>query len=110
MKIAFFSVPLLNYGGGFEKHLIIMANEMARRNHKVSIINLSEKFYFKFNFLLKFYYRMKSEDNLRFSNDEINSKLKNVEWIVGGFDRIREKIKGFDVIYSKNEIIDLLTF
>lgn len=109
MKIAFFNAMLLNHGGGSEKHFIVMANEMARRGHQVAIFNLSKKFYNTLSIFLTFYYRSNQIGNLRFSNKEIKSFLKGVDWfIVKNLKDFKKKLKEFDVVYAKNEIVDLL--
>ncbi|RJR24520.1 glycosyltransferase family 1 protein [Candidatus Microgenomates bacterium] len=108
MKIAFFTAPLLNHGGGVEKHFMTMANEMAKRGHQVSILNLSGGFYKKLSIFLTLYYHSNQVNDLRLKDSEVKEGLKNIRWIVGDLKKIQKNLKEFDVVYSKNEIIDLL--
>lgn len=106
MNIAFFMAPLLNHGGGAEKYFITMANEMVRRGHKISIVNLNELFYKKLTFLLSIYYASKL-GSVRYTDEDIEGMLKNVDWIRVRLKDLRKNLQGFDVIYTKNEILDL---
>lgn len=106
MKIAFFMVPLLNHGGGAEKYFINIANEMARRGHETSIINLDKSLYSKLTFFLSIYYHHKLI-KLRYTDKEIEKELKEVKWIKTNLRNLKNVLNNFDVIYAKNEILDL---
>lgn len=108
MKIAFFMVPLLNYGGGAEKYFITVANAMAERGHDVSIVNLDRSFYRKLTFVLSIYYQTKLK-NIRYTDKEIKKQLKGVRWIKSNLGNLKATLQKFDTIYSKNEVLDLLT-
>lgn len=108
MKIIFFTAPLLNHGGGAEKHFIAMGNEMAKRGHKVSIINLNKDFYQKISFLLTLYYRSNQVNEFRYSDEEVLKSLrKGVNWLAVNFKNLKKELIKSDVIYTKNEILDL---
>jgi len=107
MKIAFFMVPLLNHGGGAEKSFITFANGMARRGHKVGIVNLSKSFYKSLAAALSLYYMHRSFP-MRLTDREVESMLfESVEWLRVGFKSLKRNLQKFEVIYSKNEILDL---
>ena len=111
MRIAFFMAPLLNHGGGAEKFFIEVSNEMSKRGHKVSIINLDKSFYNKLSFILSIYYRGRfhyhSKLKYRYTDKQIKKGLKGIEWIKINLRNLKKVLQDFDVIYVKNEILDL---
>jgi glycosyltransferase involved in cell wall biosynthesis len=107
MKIAFFSVSLITYGGGAEKYFIDVANNIAARGNEVSIINLDEDFYKKFTIMLSIFYHTRGVST-RLTDEEVRTMLKNVEWIKVSLRNLKKVLKQFDVIYTKNEIPELV--
>lgn len=111
MKIALFIAPPINYGGGAEKYFITLANAMAERSHQVGIINLDQSFDNKLTLFLSIFHHGKisynSELKYRYTDTEITNMLNNVSWIKTNFRRIKYILQSYDVIYAKNEILDL---
>jgi len=109
MKIGFFSALLLNHGGGAERYFITFANAMAKKGHRVGIVNLDKSFYRRLSVFLSLYYVCKSTPiPMRYADREIESMLfKSVEWFRGDFRSLKRILQKFEVIYSKNEILDL---
>jgi len=109
MKIGFFMAAFLNHGGGAEKHFTMMANDVAKKGHSVGIVNLDEAFYKKLSIFLSIYYAS-NLTALRYSNEDIEDikdMLENVEWIRVGLRNLAKILQGFNIIYTKNEILDL---
>ncbi len=112
MKIAFFAANILEYYGGTEKYYITAANGLAKLGHKVEIITINDKFMENFNKLLFFYYFKKKESLYRKTFSEINLMLQEgvCYYKFSGLADLRARLGQFDVIYNKNEHMELILF
>jgi len=106
MKIGFFIAALLNHGGGAEKHFIMMGNAMAKKGHEIGIVNLDKSFYKKLSIILSIYYAS-NLTFIRYRDADVRKMLHNVKWLKVEFKKLRKNLQKFDVIYVKNEILDL---
>jgi glycosyltransferase involved in cell wall biosynthesis len=108
MRIGLFSYPRLVHGGGFEEYLIAFAQAMRDRGHEVSVVTSSPREYRALNVALNVYYRNPLRyDNSRFTSAELRDRLSGIELHEVGMHRMRRLLSSFDVVYAKNELLDL---
>ena len=113
MKIAFYHLMSLRNGGGCENNFIRMAAAMAERDYgnEVYIAGASESFHEFIAFLLSIFYgTIFRRDKIKFSRlpeSEISGRLGRSEWKPVNFFKLRKLLHDADVIYAKNEILDL---
>ncbi len=114
MKVALFMSSILEQGGGLEKYLIETASYLASNSSvEIDIITMDEKFTKDLNSLLNLYYFRKiSGDTLyRESTDAIKLKLgKSKYFTVRDFKELRKKLQEYNVVYSKNEVLEAVIF
>jgi glycosyltransferase involved in cell wall biosynthesis len=113
MKIAFYSFPNFAHGGGFEKYIMSLASELANLGHDVSIITINRKWQYWLEVVLSFFYlkpRSKFPDKFRLSKSQIDDMTGNKVILreVSSLKQFREELIHNEIIYSKNEILDLL--
>jgi glycosyltransferase involved in cell wall biosynthesis len=110
-KIALFMLPLLTQGGGAEKYFIELAQNLKERGIEADIITMDEKFFRKFARLLHIFSRgnFLGKVNITGREDEISiaHQLGKARWIKTNFINLGKHLRSYDVIYSKNEIVDL---
>lgn len=113
MKVAFFTVLFLECGGGFEKYLIGSASNLAQMPPvNVDIVTMDDKFSINIIKLLHvFYMDFTSKIDLgliyKESSENIKKDLRNAHYFkVGSIRRLRKKLQEYDLIYSKNEILE----
>jgi glycosyltransferase involved in cell wall biosynthesis len=112
MKIAFFTNTILEHGGGLEKYFIEMTAALSERygNTDFSIITFNEKRTELLQHLLSFYYlkKMPVSNIYREKTGDIIKKLGRVRYIkCDSFGEVKTELQKYDVIYTKNEIVDL---
>lgn len=114
MKIALYTTSILEFGGGLEKYFIETANNLSRFDDcQVDVVTLDDKFTAKLAKLLSFYYFKKItkaylyKENLKIIKKNLGEakyfKCKN-------FKGLKKKLNEYDVIYSKNEILEASIF
>lgn len=112
MKIAFFTNTILEHGGGLEKYFIDTAVALADRypESEISIITFNEKRTEMLQRILSVYYirAMPIQNIYRENAKDILQKLGRVQYVkCASFKEVKNELKKADIIYSKNEIIDL---
>jgi glycosyltransferase involved in cell wall biosynthesis len=108
VRIGLFSVPRLVHGGGFEEYLIRFAGEMHSRGHDVSVVTLDAKTYRGLNIVLNLYYRNPLLHVIqRVSDQELRSRLAGSDLNEVALWRMGRALRLCDVIYAKNEVLDL---
>lgn len=112
-KIAFFAFTIMEQGGGLENYFVNASSELSKRyaEAEISIITLSDKYSEKLVSLLSIYYRSKIDKDLLYKvkTDNIIQKLGKVNYIKKkSFSHLKRELQKYDVIYTKNEILDLL--
>lgn len=112
MKIAFFTNTILEHGGGLEKYFIEMTAALSERYDGMdfSIITFNERRTELLQHLLSFYYlkKMPVSNIYREKTDDILKNLGRVRYIkCASFGAVKNELQKYDVIYAKNEIIDL---
>jgi len=105
---------VLEQGGGLEKYLIETSRGMSQLpNIEADVITMDDNFTMKIASLLKFYYFKKIDKNsiLKEKISSILSKLGKAKYIkCKNFKELVEVFSRYDVIYSKNEILEAFIF
>lgn len=109
-KVALFMLPLLTQGGGAEKYFINLASNINNRFKRVDIVTLNEA---DFKRLAKLFYLSHLDFNQvnidgREKEKVIIAKLGSSSWIKSPMSSLKDVLKRYDLLYVKNEIIDLL--
>jgi len=111
MKIVLFSFANLTHGGGFEKYIMSLSNELSNKRHDVSIITINRRLQYILEFLLSCFYlkpRFRFSDKFRLSQEVIKREINGgCLHEVSSLREMRKYINRADVVYSKNEILDL---
>jgi glycosyltransferase involved in cell wall biosynthesis/2-polyprenyl-3-methyl-5-hydroxy-6-metoxy-1,4-benzoquinol methylase len=101
---------ILEQGGGLEKYLIESASNLAQdSNIQADVVTLDEKFTLKINNILTFYYlsRIGGKSIKRETTDSVKQKLGKANYInVSTMAELKDVLSTYDVIYSKNEILE----
>lgn len=113
MNIIFFEFGPLEQAGGTEKYFIDTTNGLKSRhpNDNITVVTMSDKYLLMLNSLLRFYYfrKLTSSDSFRESEEQVDSKLFDVKYLkVNSIHSLKLVLKTADVIYSKNEIIEII--
>ncbi len=101
---------ILEHNGGFEKYLIDTANNLAASpSIEVDIITMDERFTNRVITLLQLYrFRKKALHNLQTVRDKIETNVTYYK--VNTLRNLRSKLQQYDVIYSKNELLEAILF
>jgi glycosyltransferase involved in cell wall biosynthesis len=109
VRVGLFSFPRLVHGGGFEQYLIAFGRSLTARGHDVSIVTASPRQYRALNIGLNLYYgNPLLHDNTRLSTAELRDQLGDVRLHEVPLPLMRRVLRRQDVIYAKNEVLDLL--
>ena len=111
MKIAFFTFAILEHGGGLEKYFIDTSIGLKKNFPEldISIITLDEKMSERLLGCLSLFYLKKIDRNIIYKEktSTIIKKLENIKYIkCDSFKSLKNELKKYDVIYSKNEILE----
>lgn len=105
---------ILEHWGGLEKYYIDVANKLNESDDlEVDIITLSDSFSLNFIKLLSIYNLKKIDQKVLFkeSSAEIKRKLIKTNYIkCKNFYELRKTLNNYDVIYSKNELLEAFIF
>lgn len=116
MKVAFFMTTILEQGGGLEKYLIETAVGLSQRDSvDVNIITMDDKITIRLNKLLSLYYFKKHNVTLPEIHNEskrsVLGKLGRIKYHkCSRFSELKRLLGKYDVIYSKNELIEAFIF
>jgi len=109
-------LPLLTQGGGAEKYFMSLANWFngnKKSSIRVDVVTLDQKSFASFARLIHIFYHLNFFGKIDISGREKESslykKFKNLSWIKVSFGNLRKTLRGYDLIYSKNEIVELFT-
>lgn len=114
LKVAFYTTTILEHGGGLEKYFIDVSAALSERysDLEIDIVTNSLRFTERLQKVLSIYY-MKRIDLANVHKD----KLIDITHRLGGkvnyikapsMRKLRYILKGYDVIYSKNESLEAL--
>lgn len=117
MRVAFYSAQVLENWGGLEKYFVETSTELSSRYPNVSadIVTNGNKFSRKLDTLFKYYYGgTENSESRRELHENIVGRLTgDVQYFKAeSLKELREILLRYDVIYTKNEILELvvLTF
>lgn len=109
MKIWLYLLPPLTYWGGSEKYFMDLAIWLEKLWNDVEIITSKQSFFsWTYSKLLSIVYLRKIKAIERFSEKEINNTLGRVKWKQINLNEINNEFKKYDIVYSRNEIVDLI--
>lgn len=105
---------VLEQGGGLEKYLIETAQHLSL-NNEVSVITFDAKFTYQLFKILSFYYfsslNFTLKDIYKESTESVKSRLGKAKYInVKNFRELKEVLNNYEVIYSRNEILEAFIF
>jgi glycosyltransferase involved in cell wall biosynthesis len=111
MKVAFFSVFILEYGGGLEKYLIEMSRQLSQINGiEADVITMDDDFVNKYVPLYQLTQRSthKTKSSMyKESEKSIKKRLGKASYFkVNSIKELKERLKRYDVIYCKNEFLE----
>jgi glycosyltransferase involved in cell wall biosynthesis len=111
-RIALFMLPLLTQGGGAEKYFIDLARNLSEEGYQTDIVTMDENFFNKFARLLHIFalgnFFGKIDTSGREKEDTIKQQLGKALWIKTNFKNLGNILKNYDIVYSKNEIVELV--
>jgi glycosyltransferase involved in cell wall biosynthesis len=111
-KIALFMLPVLTQGGGAEKYFIDLARNFSERGIQTDIVTMNEKFFRKFGRVLHIFRFGNFFGKIPLAGREkeefIRKQLGKAEWIKASWSDLKKCLGKYDIIYTKNEIVDLL--
>ena len=114
MKIALYTTSILEFGGGLEKYFIETANNLSKfDNCQVDVVTMDDKFTARLAKLLSFYYFKKIIKSYLYKEklEIIKKNLGKANYFkCKNFKKLKEKLNEYDVIYSKNEILEAFIF
>ena len=110
-KIALFMVPPLNHGGGAEKYFIDLAKNLSSNNLVINVVTMDDNFIRVFSRFIQIYYYQnffrKIIGNRREREETVIRNLGNSKWIKSSWKNLRKVLNDYDIIYTKNELVDL---
>jgi len=111
-KIALFMLPPLSLGLGAEKYFIELVRNLQIRELGADVVTMDEKFYQKFARALHIFFSLNFFKSIDISGHEsegwVKKNLGQSKWIKTSFKNLANTLQKYDLIYSKNEIADLL--
>ncbi len=116
MKVAFYMTTVLENAGGMEQYFIDTAKELsAMKDTTVDIITLDDQFTLRLEKMLDIYYLKKAYvKNIRKREEvraDIRSQLGTIPYHkMPSFRALSAKLKEYDVIYAKNELLEAMIF
>ena len=113
MKIAFFTVLILECGGGLEKYFIETASKLAKMpSVKTDVVTMDDKFTINIVRLLHIFYMSfttKIDKKLIYKENtrSIRNNLGDARYFkVNSIANLRKKMQEYDLIYCKNEVLE----
>ncbi len=112
IRLTFFSFGILEQGGGFENYLLTTARGLADRypDLKISIVTMSPEIVERLQHLLSIYFMrvQKPSAIYRETYESVQERLGTVTYMrANSLKELRVLLQGADVIYSKNEVLEL---
>jgi glycosyltransferase involved in cell wall biosynthesis len=108
LHVGLFGIPPLSHGGGFEEYLIGLANVLTVRGHQVSVITASALEHRVLGIVVNIYYRNPLlTHRVRATPTEVRARLGAAELFEVPVWRMGPLLRRCDVVYAKNELLDL---
>lgn len=113
MKVAFFTVFFLEHGGGLAKYFIETASNLSQASSiKADVVTMDDRFTINIMKMTQvFYMSFMSKMDMRLvykeSTGSIRENLGDARYFkVSSIATLRKKLQEYDVIYSKNEVLE----
>lgn len=111
MKIAFFTYLMLEYGGGTARYFEEISSGLKKRflNLHPAIITFDKKLVERINGLYSLYFFRNFQQELisKKQQSNFNERVQQILYYkVTSLRELKEKIREFDVVYSKNDILE----
>lgn len=114
-KIALFMITPLRQGGGAEKYFINLARNMAASEDvEADVVTFDDKSFRRFARLLHIFTRgnffgkiVDYERGMREKKEDIEKELGRAGWIESPKKSLKKILKNYDIVYAKNELVDL---
>ncbi len=114
MKICFYATTILEHGRGLEKYFIDTSTKLNGTNNlMIDIVTMDDNFSHKILDLLSIYTFKKIDHAVLYSenSESIKQKLGSVNYYkCKSFEEVRNKLNEYDLIYSKNELLEAFIF
>ena len=113
--IALFMLPQLTTGAGAEKYFIELARNLSQQAFDVTVVTLDSRSFHKFIRLMNIYYFLNFFKKIdvtplfRETEETVRTSLGNATWKQISFTSLKNELAKYDLIYTKNEISELLT-
>lgn len=109
LKVGIFDLTPLNYyGGGCENSFIKMAGALSNKGYEVAVITPTFRFFKGMVSLSQIFYRTRIKLKIRESKKSIETRLGEAKWLSVPLSKMRRLLQNQDIIYTKNEILELL--
>lgn len=116
MRVAYFRATVLEHACGIENYFIEAASGLKKRyaDIDISMVTLDDSWYRRFVLIVSVYYLglskgRKRKPAYRETSEEIEKSLYPVPYIkCGSFARLRKELQTYDLVYTSNELLDLL--
>jgi len=110
MKIAYYATTILEHGGGLEKLFIESSRNMSKcEDVDADVVTMDNHFTEKIIKMLEFFYFKKINRRQIYKENlgDIRHRLGSARYYkIDTIDNLRKKLNSYDVIYSKNEILE----
>jgi glycosyltransferase involved in cell wall biosynthesis len=113
MRIAYYAATLLEIGGGLEKYFIETARGLRERGIHVDVHTMDDAFNIKYGRMHNLYFAKKFDPKLlyRESYESITANLGKASYLKSAtFAELAERLRGYDVVYSRNDITEPFFF
>jgi glycosyltransferase involved in cell wall biosynthesis len=111
-SVCLFMVPLLNHGGGAEKYFVNLAHNLSLEGKRIDVITLDKSFARFLTVFVSIYYRKNLFEVITNGNRErtenILNTLKPSKWRAVSLLDLKKTLNGYDIVYTRNELLDLL--
>ena len=111
-RIAIFVSTPISEGGGAEKFFIETAKYLSNKNVPIDIVTLNQSFYKVYARFIHIIYYANFVKKLDYKGNEdkkeIKKRISPSRWIETSLFNLKKTLNLYDVIYTKNEVIDLL--
>lgn len=110
LKIAFYMTTEIEHPGGCEKYMIETASELANNPHTVvDVVTMDRRFTERIERMLSVYFmkRMKVKDRLSEDTADVKRRLSKAGYHkMATIKELGEKLREYDIVYSKNEMLE----
>lgn len=110
LKLAFFSTPVLEYGGGLEKYYIETVSHLAGQDGVAAdVITMDDNYMDRMTSWLQVFYMKKLDKKANYKEKlpDIQARLGKARYYKAhSAKELRNILQKYDIIYTKNEILE----